>query len=761
MIRTRTTRVRPFQPWRRVLHFHLVVGSFRKGNHPYDTHRDPHHHHYPPAATTSTSTSSLLHFVRDDDDDDDTASDNTDEGGENNNPHHASTNTTTVELLHQHERQDGHTTIHPSLDRWIEEPVVSLPSHYYSPRPPPSIILPSFSTNHQSCSSQRAPRISKQQKPLIVEMDDAPTTRGATNTYYTNTNITLSVTDRTNAAVEPYRPTDNEINSNVEQIIDATTYQQQQQQTTNVPTPNDIQQYTNTVSIFLSKLGRSIHSSSNTNHPNNSQQHDETRDISVIIGLGTVVNTRTEALVQSFMTRHYLSGTTTKRELLDNVLWKMILEPIAQDYTMFIQSRNYRTNKKRSSSRSTTNCISPSLTLGLGMLQFHTPMGVAYDSLLRLLQRLVLPPHMEMSNNAGSNQDSQLKEQKILALGAIYLLRCRIRCINLSLTHLETGFVVVVDASHSDSPKGSRRRQTTLNTLEPELEILLSKLLPCLESIVSGSSASSTNGQTVLNSAAADACFELIEISSRFALCHQRLPNNPSGTNNEAENVITDSMTIWNGVLPCIGRLLMTKQRWIMSSAMSDRCATAVIIDWIDVLTSAKRLYFDYLVGDGLLEGCDCSAAMNLFVNLSGILMRRADEEDDSTKMTYLRVGGIVQSLCQHKECIFGSISSPIYGSDIDVVSLLQESSKLTDDIRARNKDSTSVDTFTIINHQRAAVRAFASWISSSTKAIRILTESKRNTEADVDLLDSSMGSLILMLRSESKQCVDLCIASL
>lgn len=205
----------------------------------------------------------------------------------------------------------------------------------------------------------------------------------------------------------------------------------------------------------------------------------------------------------------------------------------------------------------------------------------------------------------------------------------------------------------------------------------------------------------------------------------------------------------------------MTKQRWIMSSAMSDRCATAVIVDWIDVLTSAKRLYFDYLVGDGLLEGCDCSAAMNLFVNLSGILMRRADEEDDSTKMTYLRVGGIVQSLCQHKECIFGSISSPIYGSDIDVVSLLQESSKLTDDIRARNKDSTSVDTFTIINHQRAAVRAFASWISSSTKAIRILTESKRNTEADVDLLDSSMGSLILMLRSESKQCVDLCIASL
>jgi hypothetical protein len=64
-------------------------------------------------------------------------------------------------------------------------------------------------------------------------------------------------------------------------------------------------------------------------------------------------------------------------------------------------------------------------------------------------------------------------------------------------------------------------------------------------------------------------------------------------------------------------------------------------------------------------------------------------------------------------------------------------------------------------NHQRAAVRAFASWISMDSKAIRVLTKSKECPENEVDLLDDSMSSLVMLLRSESKQCVDMSIATL
>jgi hypothetical protein len=237
---------------------------------------------------------------------------------------------------------------------------------------------------------------------------------------------------------------------------------------------------------------------------------------------------------------------------------------------------------------------------------------------------------------------------------------------------------------------------------------------------------------------------------------------------------MTDLMKKWKSALPLIERLLATKQRWIKSSPSSDQangnlenassrttCADAVLIDWFDVIKSSKRLYFDYLVSGGLLEGYDHSSTSILFVNLSGILLRKADM-GESTEATYFRVGGIAQSLCQHKECIFGSITSPVYGSDSDVVSLLQDSSKLTDDILdARRTNSTSTDAFTKMNHQRAVVRAFTSWISSGNKALRILTKSNKNPEADVDLLDLSMVSLVMILRSESKQCVDLSIASL
>ena len=319
--------------------------------------------------------------------------------------------------------------------------------------------------------------------------------------------------------------------------------------------------------------------------------------------------------------------------------------------------------------------------------------------------------------------------------------------------------------SHSDDASSG---QKCWNSIGPELGILLSTTLPSLESIVNDSASS---GQTILTSAAADACFELIEISSRFAVYLHRLQV-PALPGSQKAEEIACLMNIWKDVLPIIDRLLTVKQRWSVSNddayqlesnscAPRVNCSTAVVNDWFDVIKSSKRLYFDYLMKDGLREGYDYSAALSLFVNLSGILLRSAEKAGDLSGDAFIRVGGIAQTLCQYKECIVGAIVSPLYDSDSVVVSVLQESSRWTDSIRNARKNMTVAAAFTKINHQRAAVRAFTSWISSSNKAIRFLTKSMKNPYAPVDLLDSSMGSLVLMLRSESKQCVDMSIASL
>ncbi len=627
----------------------------------------------------------------------------------------------------------------PSLDNWIE------PSSSASSLP--SIILPS--SNHHSISSESTLCTSKQRKPLIVEMNETPMIRGAS----TNDN-SMSLIHPSSKDVAEFHQTDYTIDNEMEEVDPIRPQQHLVDSDSGcdfreaiVPTaPKDSRQIISAVSILLSKLGRAIHSKSN--HHKNSQR-DSNRG-TLVIGIGTIINISTETLIRSFVTRQ----RRDTRELLDNI-WQMILEPIAQHYTEFIQSRSISKKRSRSSN------VSPSLALGLGMLEFVKPTVMVYDSLVRHL--LLLETIEACSNQDTQDRQGQLKHQKILALGAVYLLRCRIRCISISLTNLEKGSEV--DPSHSDIKKGTSE---ILNNLEPELGILLSKILPSLESVVNGNRASvHAIGQTVLTSAAADACFELIEISSISIMRHQRL----QFSNNNADE-ITASMKKWKGVLSLIERLLAVKQRWVASSAMSSQsdgkmemngcssrsiCATAVVDDWLDVIKSAKRLYFDYFFEDGLLEGYNYPAGLALFFNLSGILLRKTGVSD-SSEIPYLRLGGIAQSLCQHKECILSSIIGPVYGSDGDVVTFLHESSTK----RGESENSlTAVDAFTRINHQRVAVRAFASWISSGNKAIRILTKSNQNSDADKDSLDSSMVSLVMLLRSESNKCVDLSIAAL
>lgn len=143
---------------------------------------------------------------------------------------------------------------------------------------------------------------------------------------------------------------------------------------------------------------------------------------------------------------------------------------------------------------------------------------MAYDSVVRQLVHLQVLETSIVCSNQGTQ-----RQHKILALVAVYLLQCRTRCINISLTKMASGFVT--DASHSDTIESMRH---LINTFESEIGILLSKILPSLESIVNGGNA--RNGQTVLTSAAANACFKLIEISSRSAVYHHWLQvSDPTG----------------------------------------------------------------------------------------------------------------------------------------------------------------------------------------------------------------------------------------
>ena len=128
----------------------------------------------------------------------------------------------------------------------------------------------------------------------------------------------------------------------------------------------------------------------------------------------------------------------------------------------------------------------------------------------------------------------------------------------------------------------------------------------------------------------------------------------------------------------------------------------------------------------------------------------------------------MAQSLCQRQECAFGSSVNAFLhdlGGGVeaeDLVLLIQKSAKFTDSIRTAIKTAQSPEAWTKANHQRAAIRAFASWLFRVTKAIRTLTKKDKRTDGDgIDFLGSAMGSLVVLLRSESKQCVDISVATL
>jgi len=132
-----------------------------------------------------------------------------------------------------------------------------------------------------------------------------------------------------------------------------------------------------------------------------------------------------------------------------------------------------------------------------------------------------------------------------------------------------------------------------------------------------------------------------------------------------------------------------------------------------------------------------------------------------SVHSSMYRVGGIAQCLCRERgEYILDAltIGRSFIPNTMDatvLVSLLQEAASLTDGIRSATKNGEVLMVRMKENYQRMSVRAYASWLSSSSsKAFRALTSNN-------DLLEKSMSSLILLLRSTSTQCVTMSIVIL
>ena len=521
---------------------------------------------------------------------------------------------------------------------------------------------------------------------------------------------------------------------------------------------------------------------------------------------------KAEATVRSFAARHFpdassLSPMRRRRRLrrrLD-VLWGATLGPIAVDcYQRRAGGKKGGTKEGRSGKSS------PALALASGVIEYLAafPPGrgagpevaAAYECLADALSdasRFAAPREGgdDDEGNARDRDGGGLGDRpKISALGAVCLVRCRIRRIGAALTKLEcrgggSGCGGTLTAGSSPPPfvgpsragddcgegtgagSSKARNDYDYDRARGELDTLLATVSSPLGDIATNDG-DGERGRTVLRSAASDAFFELVEMSSR-ALVHER-----SGLRPWRDDV-TDTVRIWKDVLQLVERVLAVNRRWASTDEGGERCrssdggirlkcAKAVFTDWSDVVRTSRRLFFDRFVGNDLRDvGADHSAESDLFWNLSGISLT-CPGRGDSLEGAIFRVGGISQSLCHDRECVLsapiGSLSRDKGGSNVraeDLVSSLREAAGLTEGIRRARRNAKLSEMWMKENHQRAAVRAFASWISMGSKAIRVLTKNKKCPENEFDLLDDSMSSLVMLLRSESKQCVAMSIATL
>lgn len=221
------------------------------------------------------------------------------------------------------------------------------------------------------------------------------------------------------------------------------------------------------VSQLLSRLRRAL----------KSNDHSKRKDVTnnSLNGVRQFMNQKSEKLVKAFVEKHICIDASAEQELRLQQLWRTILQQIAQESSV--------SNKKKNRP---TYSVSSQLALGIGILEFSKPIGVALKSIASLLSSLassIVEPN-------GCDEEKE-KRHKIEAIGAILLVQCHFRCMSIDTSEEETAI-------------------NGFDRVRIEASILLNKIIPALQSIV-------TSGQkrTYLSSTALDAFFELIEIIPR------------------------------------------------------------------------------------------------------------------------------------------------------------------------------------------------------------------------------------------------------
>eukprot|EP00985_Skeletonema_marinoi_P003445 scaffold1484_cov90-Skeletonema_marinoi.AAC.6 len=263
------------------------------------------------------------------------------------------------------------------------------------------------------------------------------------------------------------------------------------------------------VSQLLSRLRRALKLNKK------SKRKDETDDS--LTGVRQFMNQKSEQLIKAFVETHMMClDASVENKLRLRQLWTLILQQIAQESP----TSSLKKTKKKS-----TYAVSSQLALGLGVLEFSKPIGVALESIADILSDLA----SSMIIQPRSCDEEKQKRYKTEAIGAILLLRYHCRCMS-------------IEASGEQTVVNETNR---LERIEKETSMLLNKVIPALQSVV-------RNGlkRTYLSSTAADAFFELIEIF-------------PTIQSSGFRSSIASSHSIWEDILPRIEEMIHVKRLWM------------------------------------------------------------------------------------------------------------------------------------------------------------------------------------------------------
>jgi hypothetical protein len=413
--------------------------------------------------------------------------------------------------------------------------------------------------------------------------------------------------------------------------------------------------FANEVSKFLSRLRRALKSSNQS----------KKRDKGSTIGIKQFVNEQSANLIKTFVEQNLCTAPSIEKGTLLRQLWTLILQHIL-----------FRKKKKHSRS---TNSVSSQLALGIGVLEFCTPFGLALESIADYLSSLANSIIVKPNQNA--------KQCKIDGMGAILLLRCHFCCISKALE----------DNNTCSKEQPVTNSTYTFQRIETETIMMLNKILHPLRSII-------LDGQkrTILSTIAADAFFELIEIFAR--VCALRCDTSIASPHN----------IIWKDtVLPCMEEVIDMKRHWLTQkeadiSVLRYHCSAAIMNEWLN-----KSRHFI----DCLAEPMSPDAYRQLILIFSGVKY----QYPDASELAWVRIGGVAQSLCQHE-------------------GLMAEGKKLeaADFLLAISSDSSSkLD----LGDNMILVRAFVSLFAKNDKAFRVLSnvvcgEESQNERMFSHLLD-------------------------